>query len=159
MKKIAVALTLLMLVGLLIGCGGIPQDVQNELNQLRAENQGLKAELAKVPKSPTYDGLVKFLKEDPTEKLWPPPAGEHLEMANKLLKAAGKSGIEGSLAIATIKNQYWFFAAFKTTDRGTVYVLAALDGMVKLEEGKDYYKINNFPPQGDAIISKIWLFD
>ncbi len=158
MKKSVVVLMLFMLGVLLIGCG-IPQDVQNELKQLREENQGLKAEMSKIPKNPTYDELIRFLKEDQTDKLWPPPAGEHLEMAHQLLKSAAKSGIGGSLAIAMIKNQYWFFAAFKTTDRGTIYVLAALDGAVKLEEGKDYYKINNFPPQGDAIIGKIRIFD
>lgn len=183
MKKIAIALSILIVVLLLVGCG-IPQDVQDELHQLRSdvdrlgnekENcdgereqlnetvKSLEAELAESKealRNPTYDELMNFLKEDRTEAIRPPTGG-HLDMAHTFLRSASVKGIIGFLVMILIQSdEVWYFTGFETSDRGTVYILPAMDQEVKLVEGQDYAKANKFNiTRVDTTIVKIWEFN
>lgn len=132
-------------------------DLEQQISDLETQL----AEQVKPLKDPTHDELLTFLVVDQTDELWPPPLGGHLEMTFQLLKNAAEKGIRGFPVIVLAKSkQYWYFTGFRTTDRGLVYILSSRDRAVRLEEGKDYRKINNLSPSKiDSTIVKIWVFD
>jgi hypothetical protein len=164
-KRGAIIFAILMIGLVLIGCG-VPQDVQNELSQLRTEKansekeranlgqqveqlnktiQELKTAATKCPKNPTYDELINFLKDDTTDKLWT-TYQDHMVLGNMLIVNALRKGIGPGFRVAIdIKaGQTWGFVGFDTRDRGVVYILTPLDKVVKLEVGKNYAELNGF---------------
>ena len=160
MKALITGLTVLM-VGILLftGCIGIPQEVQDELSQLRDESQqweeveklnlegqisDLNDQLAEVPHDPTYEELMAFMKEDKTDTDWYwLGAPDYVQV---FLQNAREAGIQGHLVTIWIKaRRSWFFAGFYCTDRKDwVFIVPAFDKEVRLEKGGKYHELNGF---------------
>ena len=176
MKALIVRLTVLM-VGILLftGCVGIPQEVQDELSQLRAEKKqweevekpalegqiaGLNDQLAEVPHDPTYDELMEFMARDKTNEC--DFTGHDRYAAVFLNNARNEAGIQGyAVTIWIMAKQTWFFTGFYCTDRKDwVFILPAIDQEVKLEKWEKFHEINSFSSsfEGDDTIEYIRIF-
>ena len=176
MKALIAGLSVLM-VGILLftGCGGIPPEVQDELNQLRADKRqweevdkpalkqqirDLNDRLAKVPHDPTYDELMEFMARDNTDEC--DFTGHDRYAAVFLNNARSEAGIQGyAVAIYIRAKQAWFFAGFYCTDRKDwVFILPAIDQEAKLVKGEKFHEINSFSSsfEGDDTIEYIRIF-
>jgi hypothetical protein len=125
--------------------------------ELESQVAELTTKLAQLPHDPTYDELTEFIKEDQTEKLWA-TTPDHLWLAHVLINNAVVVKIKGYLVIASVKTGQLYFAGFRTTDQGVVYICTPIDKEVQLVIGESYSKINNLPSPGfDDTILQISL--
>jgi hypothetical protein len=180
MKSIAIIalMALVITIPLLAGCGGIPEEVQDELDQLRADKQqweevdkpALENEIAELqnlrvlapsPQDPTYSALMTWIAQDQTNTLTFYPEGYY---ATTLFAFAREAGIYSYLTKITIADpiqRHWYFTAFNTTDKGVVYIRPAQDKVITLQVGKTFHELNDLPPFDgvDDTILKIELFE
>jgi hypothetical protein len=132
------------------------------LEKVIAELKNLRV-LAPSPKDPTYSALMDFVAQDETNLLILPGFGKY---GMVFFARAQEVGIKAYLARVTIvgpPQQYWYFTAFNTTDKGLVYIFPymGIEGVVKLEVGKKYEALNEYPfvfGLNDTIL-KIELFE
>ncbi len=151
-----------------------------ELEQLRADKQqweevdkpALEQEIAELeklpviapsPQDPTYSDLMDFVAQDDTNLLILPGFGKY---GMVFFARAQEAGIKAYLARVTIvgpPQQYWYFTAFNTTDKGLVYIFPymTIEGVARLEVGKKYQELNAYPFAFylDDTILKIELFE
>ena len=120
---------------------------------------GLQAELAKASRNPTAAEVTLFLANDLTDRAFASFQYSHLEAVHQVVKNAGSKGLKAFTVTAMVaSNTALYFAGFKTSDKGVVYILTSIDREVKLVEGEDYYKANGFSG-GPATILKIFAFE
>jgi hypothetical protein len=178
MKRTAIIalMALVIAMPLFAGCG-IPKDVQGELDQLRADKQQWEevdkpaleqeiTELKKLPliapssQDPTYSDLMDWIARDQTNTLTFTPMGYY---ATTLFAFARTAGIKSYLIRITIvgpPQQYWYFTAFNTTDKGLIYILPSEDREIALIVGKKVHELVGGPVYvEDDTILKIESFE
>lgn len=164
MTKSLLALVTLLIVGtFLVGCG-VPEEVQQELSQLRSENSQLRtkktqlekkvadleSQLAKpieeALKDPTYEEAVAFMQEDRTDE---EVKQDHSLAAMLVAENARKLGLNCYKVIARTPGMFggtgFNFVGFNTGDRGWVYFCTTsicADAQAKIEVGKKLHKSN-----------------
>ena len=134
--------------------------VRGQVEGLESQIAGLENELAKIPKNPSYDELMKFVEDYKTsdEVGW-----GHSSYLQDFLRNAARNGIKGYPISVWIKAQKsWFFAGFLTTDKGWIYILPEEEGgeEVKLEINKKFNEQNGTPSlKYDDTILKVVIFN
>ncbi len=175
---IALMMVVVIVMPLFAGCM-VPQNVQDELDQLRADKKqwtevdrpALEKEIAALknvpvlapsPQDPTYSDLMDWIARDQTNTLTFTPMGYY---ATTLFAFARMAGIKLYMVRVTIvgpPQQYWYFCASHTTTTGKelVYLLPSEDREITLVPGKKLHELIGGPEyvQDDTIL-KIELFE
>lgn len=135
-----------------------------EITDTKEEIEKLKKELSSIEvlRDPSYEELRIFLLI--TDRIEREQLGMHYNYTWLFLKNAKKSGIKGHVVVVRLTCRFLFFAGFKTTDRGWIYIMPWVDEEVKLVEGESFDELNESSTytsgcKSDDTIEKIMIFD
>jgi len=135
--------------------------LRRRIHELEIENSDLLLKLTYLEKQtlyrdPTYRELMEFLEEDTTdEKEYIKGKYTCEHFAADLNNNAERRGIRCAFVILHFKSGYaHVIVAFKTIDKGMVFIEPQTDDVVKVGIGVRYFRDNNFefPGYDDTIV-------
>jgi hypothetical protein len=170
--RMLVCFLIMVLLTLSMGCG-VPAEIQNQLDQLKTENNQLTSDKTAMEneivelhsqleectrnalKDPTYEEAIAFIEADKTDEKVP---FEHGLACQTVTENARKASLNCYRVVAETAGDAsygpvgWSFIGFNTSDRGWIYFCTTnicADREVKIVVGEQLYKSNpGFPDPG-----------
>ena len=137
-----------------------PNNPGPKIKALETLVKELKTGLAVAPKplrDLTYAELMDFVKRDQTNKTpYSFPNYYAFHFASDFFNAAQREGIRvGYVILRFLGGKLLALNAFRTTDRGLIFIEPQLDQVVKVEKGRGYWEQNSWtsrPGFDDTIV-------